>query len=500
MHIHTREGFPHNWAQLQDALGIVYANRIKGDRVENIEEAITYFNSALQVITPDAYPQDWVKIQSHLGNILKERAENIESAIICHQNALKVAKIETMPEEWAMAQINLASAYIYRIEGNRESNMKAAIDCYKAALQVYTKRAYPQNWATLQNNLGTLYDKIGLIEQEIDCLQASLEVCTREAFLQDWADTQYNLGLAYRQVGRFEEALDCFRLSLEVFAPTLFPEYCLMSARWLGDTLFNLGRWTEEIEAYSQAIEAVETSRTWASSDFRRQEILAAAIDVYDNMVQACISNGQLDKAFETVERSRAQRLVDLMASNDLYQGGDMPPEVQELLQQYEKLQRQIDAERQRHDSSNNRELNPSFRSRAAWQADNETIASLESEKHHVWEQIRRRDPVLAGQIQVSPAKIDSIQALIDRPTTAILSFYSTGNDTLIFILRQNQIDLYICRELGREILNDGILRQWLQPYVREHQKWQEECGAVLEELARQLQIDRLMAELDGIE
>jgi len=505
LHIHTREGFPHNWAQLQDALGIVYANRIKGDRVENIEQAITYFNSALQVITPDAYPQDWVKIQSHLGNmynfaILGERAENLESAISYYQSALKVATIETMPEEWAMAQINLASAYSYRIEGNRESNLKAAIDCFQAASQVYSKRAYPQNWATLQNNLGTLYDKIGLIEQEIDCLQASLEVCTREAFPQDWADTQYNLGLAYRQVGRFEEALDCFRLSLEIFAPTLFPEYCLMSARWQGNTLFDLGRWTEAIEAYSQAIEAVETSRTWASSDFRRQEILAAAIDVYDNMVQACISNGQLDKAFETVERSRAQRLVDLMASNDLYQGGDMPPEVKELLQQYEKLQRQIDAEHQRHDSSNKRELNPSFRSRAAWQADNETIASLESEKHHLWEQIRRRDPVLAGQIQVSPAKIDSIQALIDRPTTAILSFYSTGKDTLIFILRQNQIDLQICQELGREILNDSILRKWLQPYVREHQKWQEECGAVLEELARQLQVDRLMAELDGIE
>lgn len=106
-------------------------------------------------------------------------------------------------------------------------------------------------------------------------------------------------------------------MSLEIFAPTIFPKDCLISAEALGNTLFKLGRWTEAIEAYSQAIEAVETSRTWASSDARRQKILAPAIDVYDNMVQACISNGQLNITFETVERSRAQRLVDLMASNE---------------------------------------------------------------------------------------------------------------------------------------------------------------------------------------
>jgi uncharacterized protein (UPF0335 family) len=131
---------------------------------------------------------------------------------------------------------------------------------------------------------------------------------------------------------------------------------------------------------------------------------LAEAIDVYENMVQACINAGQLEKAIETVERSRSKRLVDLMASNDLYQGGEIPPEVKELLQQFDDLQQQIDQERSQNNSGNNRELmgvGTSTLDRAAFQAYNEAIATLEAEKLQIWEQLRRLDPVLAGEIKV---------------------------------------------------------------------------------------------------
>jgi hypothetical protein len=79
----------------------------------------------------------------------------------------------------------------------------------------------------------------------------------------------------------------------------------------LGNRAFVVGDWQLAIEGYGIAIEAVETSRTWATSEFRRQEILSEAIDIYANIVQACINNKQLDKAVEYVERSRSKRLVD---------------------------------------------------------------------------------------------------------------------------------------------------------------------------------------------
>jgi CHAT domain-containing protein len=44
--------------------------------------------------------------------------------------------------------------------------------------------------------------------------------------------------------------------------------------------------------------------------------------------------------------------------------------------------------------------------------------------------ELRCLDPVLAGQIRVNPLQFPSIQQLIDKPTTAIISFYTTVSDT----------------------------------------------------------------------
>jgi CHAT domain-containing protein len=522
MLVWTHEAFPQNWARLQESLGVAYMNRIKGDPAENLEEAINYFQTSLQIRTRDACPADWVRCQTNLGNAYKirifgDQAENVELAIHCYEMALEVATLESMPEQWAMAQINLASAYSDRIKGNRAENVKSAIDAYKSASQVYTKRAYPQDWATLQNNLGILYGKLGLLEQEIHYLQASLEVCTRDAFPQDWADTQHNLGLAYRKLGLNEEAIACFRLSLEIFKPTAFPADCLISGRVLGNTAFDVGLWLEAIEGYSLAIDAVETSRTWVNSESRRQEILVEGIDVYENMVQACINAGQLEKAIETVERSRSKRLVDLMASNNLYQSSEIPSEVKELLQQFDDLQQQIDQERSQNNSGKNRELmgvGGSTTDRAAFQAYNEALATLEAEKLQIWERLRSLDPVLAGEIQVSAPDFSAMQKLIDQPTTAILSFYTTAQALHIFILRQNQITLHTCPDQGIEPLQGWISQNWLQPYAaschpntpkadREQLRaeWISQISSFLTELAQRLQLTDLIAKhLNGIE
>lgn len=93
-------------------------------------------------------------------------------------------------------------------------------------------------------------------------------------------------------------------------------------------------------------------------------------------MVQTCVNAGQLDKAIEYIERSRSKRLVDLMASNDLYQGGEIPQEIQEFLQQYEQLQQEIDRFRFQNNSNSKEMQRVSTRSRAALEADNEYIAA----------------------------------------------------------------------------------------------------------------------------
>uniref|UniRef100_UPI001F3E0D10 CHAT domain-containing protein n=2 Tax=Tychonema sp. BBK16 TaxID=2699888 RepID=UPI001F3E0D10 len=138
--------------------------------------------------------------------------------------------------------------------------------------------------------------------------------------------------------------------------------------------------------------------------------------------------------------------------------------------------------------------------SRAALAAYNQTIADLEAEKLLIWEQLRRLDPVLAGQIRVNPLKFPSIQQLIDKPTTAIISFYTTVSDTLIFVVRQNEITLQSCADLGFEALHEWIFQNWLGQYVKDKDSWKKELVGMLAEIAKQLNLnDLILWHLEGI-
>ncbi|MEH2335972.1 CHAT domain-containing protein [Nostoc sp.] len=512
----NREQFPELWAEIYSNLAIVYGYRIRGDQVENAELAIKAGEAAMQVWTRDQSPEGWGKIQNNLGIVYRDacggqsqrlagdKAENLEKAIACYQNALSIRTREGFPELWAQTQMNLASAYRHRLRGDAAENVEIAIATNQSALQVYTKQDFPTNWAEVHMNLANAYlhrihgDRSENLEKAIAAHQSALQVLTKDESPRQWAMTHLNLGNVFLQQEQIEAAITSYRSALKIFTPTAFPDECLKAGQMLGNTAFNIGDWAEAIRGYSVAIEAVETSRTWASSESRRQEILANSLHVYENMVQACINNKQLNKAIEYVERSRSKRLVDLMASNDLYSDGEIPAEIQQYLQDFEAIQRQIDNELRHYYNSSNldgNKLGKSPHSRAAIEAYNETIADLEAEKQQIWEQMRRLDPVLAGQIQVSPMNLSSIQQLIKVPTTAILSFYTTSNDTHIFIIRQNQITLHTCTELGFETLQSSILTHWLGQYVHHKDTWKEQFSFLIAELAEVLKLNDLIAQ-----
>jgi CHAT domain-containing protein len=448
---------------------------------------------------------------------LGSRANNLEIAIAAYKVALTVFTRSRFPEDWAVTQYNLGNAYRDRILGEKAENLELAISCYTEALEEFTRSRFPQQWAVTQNNLGIAYsnricgEKAENLELAIHCYTEALKERTRSRFPQQWAITQNNLGNAYgnrilgEKAENLELAIGCYRKALQVTTPITLPLDCLQTGRNLGNLAFTAGMWDKAIEGYAAAIDAVEQSRTWATSESGRQEILAESIYVYENMVQACVNAGQLDKAIEYVERSRSKRLADLMASNDLYKGGEIPQDVQKWLQEYEALQQQIDDIRFNNNSDNNRELvGTATRSRAALEAYNETIANLEAQKQQVWEQLRKLDPVLAAGEQVSAPNFAAMQQLIEEPTTAILSFYTTDDDTYIFVLRKNQINCHKCPGEGLNNLQKWLFDNWLKFYVSNRQKteaWLHQMNAVLKELAARLQLTNLISQhLDGIE
>jgi CHAT domain-containing protein/tetratricopeptide (TPR) repeat protein len=330
-----RHAFPKLWAMHQNSLGDCYRQRIRGDRQENLKWAISFYKAALQIYTRKELPASWAMTQGNLG-IAYAELEEFSEAIAAYQAISEVFTRHVFPQDWAATQNNLGIAY------TKVRQFAEAITAYQAALEVCTREVLPENWANTQGNLGYTYCQAGQSEQAIPCLQAVLETWTSEALPEKWAMSQYNLATAYSDLGQVDEAIAYFRSSLEIFKPTAFPVRRLKAGRDLGNTAFKAEKWEQAIEGYKAAIEAVDISCSWASSNQRRQEILEEAMDVYTQIVQACINNHQPDLAIEYVERSKARNLVQLFAYSDgtLQPKGDqIRPETRKRL---ERLKKQI--------------------------------------------------------------------------------------------------------------------------------------------------------------
>ncbi len=449
---------------------------------QNLDKLTLKFAEALQTWARSTFTEITLE-QAHsiatiaiVGNLIQQfplgrRAWNLEIGIACYDSVLKVCTREQFPQQWAEIQNNLGIAYNYRIQGEKAQNIELAIACYNSALIVRTPEQFPQQWATTQNNLGNAY---------IDRIQGE-------------------------KAQNIEDAIACYREALIVYTPTAFPLECLKSSRSLGKIAFTAGFWEIAIAAYEQAMTAVEYSRSWITSDDRRQQIVAESIGVYENAIQACVNSGKLEKAIEYCDRTRSKQLVDLMHSNDLYANGEIPPEVAQYLHKFEAKQQEIDGEVEqlRNPSEGNKGLAASqSRSRAGVAAYTDKIAELEAEKQQVWENIRRLDAVLAGQLQVVPMEFAAMQQLIENPYTAILCFYTTRNDTHVFVIYKDKPpQVHTCHGEGVETFQNWISKSWLSSYLRDNKSWQQGMAEFLSQLSQRLKVNDLIGNyLDGIE
>ncbi|WP_445240485.1 hypothetical protein [Microcoleus vaginatus] len=356
LQVYKPETFPEDWARTQTNLANSYSNRVKGDRSENLEIAIDYYQLALQVYKPETFPQEWARTKICLGSAYDDRIrgtreENLEQAITTYEEALQIYNREAFPKKWATTCMNLAVSYQHRLRGDREENQERAICLYQECLQVITQAQYPEQWAEVHINLANTYhnrlkgERTENLKQAIAATEGALQILTRQEFPERWAGIQVTLGTIYQKQRQVVEAIACFRAAIEVYQPRTFPIECLQAAGRLGYIASLAELWIEVIEGYDTAIQAVEQSRTWASTDRRKQEIISEVIDVYVGIVQAYIKINQPDKAIEYVERSKARNLVELLATRDLYPKGDIPEAV---INELSRLRRAIDAEQRR--------------------------------------------------------------------------------------------------------------------------------------------------------
>ena len=129
-----------NWLAAQTNLSIAYSDRhaLTGSP-EDEQAALEALGVALQHVDPRRDPVLWAQLANnagliHLRNASGDRAQNLEEAISYLESAAQLRDRHGPRAEWARTQANLAMAYRERVAGDRLENLEKSLACLGAAL------------------------------------------------------------------------------------------------------------------------------------------------------------------------------------------------------------------------------------------------------------------------------------------------------------------------------------------------------------------------------
>ncbi|WP_084639555.1 CHAT domain-containing tetratricopeptide repeat protein [Geitlerinema sp. PCC 9228] len=524
-----RHSVPEKHAQTLTNLGVAYKTQAElgQDPAANLQQAIRRaYRQAEEIFRRPGLEKNLASTLYNLGNTYSDQAElgqdpaaNLQQAIRAYRQAEEIRRRLELEKDLAQTLTNLGNAYSKQADLGQDpaANLQQAIRAYRQAEEIFRRLELEKDLATTLYNLGIAYgnqaelgqDPAANLQEAIRAYRQAEEIFRRLELEKDLAQTLTNLGNAYQiqadKVGENvaenrRQAANCYRKALQFVRPQILPVDCLTAARALGNLGFRQGDWHLALEGYRDAMEAIEYSRTQRLSNAERQEVVANSIYVYENAIQAAINRQEITTALEIAERVRAKRLKDLMATADLYQDGNIPEEVRQWLQQLDQLDDQIAIQRQQMDDKDNDGSDNKLKTRQlrAAKETSDQILQLEREKQAILDKINSRDEVIAKLRQVQPPQLQEFLPLLqDSPHAALLSFYTTKNDTHIFILRAGETtpDCFTCSGQGYQKLQQWLRETWVNPYNNNKSQWIQQMPDILAELSQRLDLDRLIAE-----
>jgi CHAT domain-containing protein/tetratricopeptide (TPR) repeat protein len=232
-------------AKLHAQLGYCLLSFTGQKCAQNLECAIEHLESALQRYTPSEHLAKWAAAAQNLAlayawRINGDRDENVEQAITLNARLTAHTSTEIAPQIWAHAQYQLAQLHLHRAAGDRARNLEAGIAHCMQALQVWKQETAPLQWAQVQSVLGSLYARrlqqdpvenyrtaLVHLQQAVDALRSQNQVCGR-----DWAQAHHRMGVVLWQLGQVtghdqdyhERAIQHLEAALEVTSRQELPE------------------------------------------------------------------------------------------------------------------------------------------------------------------------------------------------------------------------------------------------------------------------------------
>ncbi|MBD2668052.1 CHAT domain-containing protein [Arthrospira platensis FACHB-439] len=486
-----RSGMASSWG----VLGDIQRNRGNWDEAERL------YRQSLELRTELGDRSGMATSWGVLGDIERKRG-NWDEAERLYRQSLQLRT--ELGDRSGMAAV---WGVLGDIERNR-GNWDEAERLYRQSLQLRTELGDRSGMASSWGQLGDIERNRGNWDEAERLYRQSLQLRTELGDRSGMA-TSYNLlAFVYQHFNRIPEAIAAWREGLAICPPERFPLEALDIGRRLGDAAFKVQDWETAIEGYEAAIEAVETRCSFTDSYSEKQKRREAALDLYPQLVQACINAEDIGKALASVERSKSRNLIELLSNRDLYPKGDIPPKIR---QQLDRLRREVTA-KQRLLETLETPTNPDNqdigglgqRGSSAASFTPEVMDSLRQQYQQaqqaltqLLETINTYDPNFSLTQRVQPIQFSKIQELLDKDTL-LMEWYLSRRGIYTFIVsgETGEISVHLSPPENLEQLQE-LRDTYLHTYQRHHSDdWETHLNDFLRRLRDILELPQLLAQI----
>jgi len=319
-------------------LAFAYSDRLRGDLADNAEVVVELLRLAVVEVAGADVSDLAAMVDTNLAfglmrRVRGERVDNLREAVDACERALRHRSLERDPVDWAYSQLNLGDA-LDQLELTRGA--RGVSDRAKEPYEVVVRAAdaIPEKWLVGlgSQGLGRLYLRAAqpAVEDVVDAAESgheppevdvqALSIAREQleracACLEDAAQQVYrgralaDLAEALTLQEDVAAAIDAGRQALVILRPTNAPRACLAVAGRLGTQLALAGRWDEATAVFRDAVAAADVTfyaqLERASSDEEQRR----AGNVYRWAAYAIARTGDAEGAALVLENGRAREI-----------------------------------------------------------------------------------------------------------------------------------------------------------------------------------------------
>lgn len=349
-----------------------------------------------------------------------------DSALEYAQRALRV--LQRTGEQQSSASALSLIGLIYE----NQKNYAGALQNYRKSLQMCEKIGDKK---IIAENLV----RIGGVELHLAQYDRALSNGRRAAAIYEslgvkpGAGASYlMMGSAYRKLGRLEEAEQSLTQSIEYVKDLGMPELLWPALYQKGLVLSDRKNATEAIQSFKDSIEVIEQVRSQVTLTEQKWAYFENKLDVYEDLVNLLIQNGQTAEAFGYVQRAKGRSFLDMLSEARIDPKSDLDPEL------YHKKVTMLAAL-----MNTNKKIREQYEKDEPDKAEIERLEKARNDLNGKYVdliiEIRKQNPRYANLQHPQPLSLSDAQSLLNNET-AILDFFVSNSQPLLFAITDSEV------------------------------------------------------------